>query len=203
MILLASASLALTFVSCSSQKAITTTPPPPTPALETKLADPNRQKGSVPGEISIMKFRPDSQKVETRDYTCFFLYDKTHSCLYVTIHRVLFEKIVGWLPEEIDRDSKNSVLLVGTMIDPFTLITPEELNTNPALKKILQLNGFKVFAIFNYAHYPKGVSEDVLAETRGQSSSAYPTQFQDTNQNQGQTTSPPPVENSGRKVYKP
>ncbi len=153
--LLASASLLL--ASCAEQKPIV---PPPVQNDTALPINPDRNKVDVPGQRSILVFRPDSQKVETKLQTCFFIYSGAQSCLYVTVHRELFAKIEAWLPEVIT-NPKNCVVLEGTLIDPFTLITREELDQNAALKKILELNGYRVYAIFNYANYPNGISDDV------------------------------------------
>jgi hypothetical protein len=114
----------------------------------------------VPPMKGTLTLHPDSVTLKGKDKELYFyFFDATNKCLFVTSNKKIYDSISTFLPVRMIEE--RSVILEGTIIDPFTIFSKEDLSE--VSKSLgIKLNKFKVVKIFNY-----GLKEDVVVKYTG------------------------------------
>lgn len=106
-------------------------------------------KKEVPGVEGTIVIHPDEIKLRGENKTDFFLfYDFQKRVLFVSSTKEIYEKISGHLPERTIPGNK--VDLIGTLINPLTLFSKEDLQKE-SQRMGVNLNKYKVVKITNWA----------------------------------------------------
>jgi hypothetical protein len=106
-------------------------------------------KKEVPGVEGVIRIHPDEIKLKGQNKTDFFLfYDFEKKVLFVSSTKEIYEKITNHLPETTIPG--NRVDLIGTLINPLTIFSKEDLQQE-SKRMGVDLNKYKVVKITNWA----------------------------------------------------